>query len=1387
MTDHLPTLDESRVAASRPPLPLPQRERWQPLRLGLVELFHYDAEEFWFHDGRLLLRGNNGTGKSKVLSLTLPLLLDAQLRPSRVEPDGDPGKKMAWNLLVGSYPRRIGYSWLEFGRREPDGRLRYLTLGVGLSAVAGRSDVDSWFFLIEGDGATADPRIGQDVWLTTDQRHVLTRERLREALAGRGQLYATAQSYRRAVDERLFQLGSRRYDALVDTLIQLRQPQLSKKPDEAALSNALSESLPPLPNELLGDVAEALNQLEEDRRQLDETRRLLQAVAQFERRYRVYAGMVARRQARELRQAQTAFDSASEARNGAQATLDQARAAEDAAIAAHDAARQALAATRERLETLRSDPANQDANRLEQAETDARNRQHEAGQAVRQRDAARAKLRQEVERGESLATQAESARVALQSARATTTAVAEEVGVEAEVAANTLVSSAVEILAGDPAVTRAGTVAMQAVLSQRRRDLAHVRQRHAETDTARATFDALSEPAQVARDDLRSALAAREQADRAAERAADELLEAWASYGAGLERVRFDVDAVVRDLETWSRRPAGVNPAQTALQAASQSALHAFATRSAELTARGVELRARRDELDAERGRLAAGEEPLPPEPATRAPGIRAPHRGAPLWRIVDFDARLEPDGRAGLEAALEASGLLDAWVSPDGTLTDEAGKPLLDAVWSRRDAVAGTNLTHALIPDLPDDCPVAESTLVGLLAGVAYGTNDEGRAESWVSPDGRFRLGARAGAWRKAEPAYLGRTARDRARLRRIEELDALLAELDAALAEVEQRSEALEAERRLAAQEVERAPSDRALHEAIDAALRAGHDVSRASTRLELVETRRRECEQRWQAARERLERDATDLRLPHEASALASVERRLEALDQARTELAQAVHEWQRAWPAHLDQRQREREAREALERADALAIQTDALAAQVEARLTVLREAVGLKVEALRGEIRVASEACERHEQAVNAAEAERRTRGEQRAVAETQAEQREQSLGERVAERLAAAERLRRFAGSGLLASALPDLTLPDSWSVDPALNLARRIEQELRQVNDDDDAWTRVQRQVSEDLGELQRTLGALGHGAISEPNDWGFTVHVRYQARSERPDTLAARLTEDVAQRSELLSAREREVLENHLQAEIAAEIQRLMRNADERVVAINEELHKRPTSTGVRYRLKWEPLSAEEGGPIGLEAARERLLRTSADLWSAEDRRAIGAMLQQQIASERARADADSAGSALSEQLARALDYRHWHRFRILRHQDGQWRKLSGPASSGERALGLTVPLFAAIASFYGHGGSPLAPRLMLLDEAFAGIDDAARAHCMGLIREFDLDFVITSEREWACYAELPGVAICQLQRREGIDAVFVSRWTWDGRARRAGADPDRRFPPP
>lgn len=38
--------------------------KWEINRIGLIDFWYYDDEEFTFIDGRLLLRGANGSGKS---------------------------------------------------------------------------------------------------------------------------------------------------------------------------------------------------------------------------------------------------------------------------------------------------------------------------------------------------------------------------------------------------------------------------------------------------------------------------------------------------------------------------------------------------------------------------------------------------------------------------------------------------------------------------------------------------------------------------------------------------------------------------------------------------------------------------------------------------------------------------------------------------------------------------------------------------------------------------------------------------------------------------------------------------------------------------------------------------------------------------------------------------------------------------------------------------------------------------------------------------------------------------------------------------------------------------------------------------------------------------
>jgi uncharacterized protein (TIGR02680 family) len=1378
-------LDLLPVARLRPDLPVPTLARWQPLRIGLVELFHYDSEEFWFRDGHLLLRGNNGTGKSKVLALTLPFLFDAQLKPSRIEPDGDPGKRMAWNLLMGSYDRRVGYAWIEFGRVADDGTLRYLTLGAGLSAAAARPQIESWFFVIED--AADGRRLGQDLWLTSPQRIVLTKERLREALERCGQVFETATNYRRAVDERLFHLGDTRYAALMDTLVQLRQPQLSKKPDEASLSDALTEALPPLATDLLGDVADALNQLEEGRRELEQYEALQRAVGRFDQRYHVYAGTQSRRQARLLRQAQTEFDNASRAVNEARIRLQAARDSEAGARASHDQAMLDLAGLRARLETLRSDPAMQDANRLEHAAEEAAARRRALENARTALDAAIEKLRRTSDETRQYVTRSARAEHALGERRRVAADRADAVGVSGQYTTNPLATlEPAPLVELAPRAFEVAQSEMRAAVSARRQQIMVLRQRRAELTQAETLLANRRQALDEKQEDAGRAADRRAQADGDVERAGHALVEAWGDCFAGLRQLRVSGDVVLANLADWIVGLGGDNPARMALQSAQQQTSLRLAAHRI-----GIEdlLRALQQEVDTledERRRLESGEDAVPPAPYTRDTGVRVDRAGAPLWQLIEFRDHVDAMHRAGLEAALEAAGLLDAWVAPDGRLRTADGVTLHDTHALPRPHREASLTDWLQAAELPDALVPAE-IIENVLAGIACGEHDQVDTEAWIAPDGRFRLGALAGAWSKPNAAYIGFAARAAARARRLAEIRERQDQLAGERVTLQAQLEACAQAEHEAAEEWRNAPSDEALRHAHVAAATCAREFQIARERLAQADAQYREAEQTLRTAREIFADTATDLRLPEAVDALAAIEAELARFDEAQQLLVQAAAELRAVLPELQRQQLRETEAhadRQQREEHHA-ACRTEAEAAA--ARWTVLREAVGAKVEELHRRLDDAARAVRAGEHALAATTATLSETGEARAVAAERATGAESALQQRAEARAQAVSRLQDFAATGLLSAALPGIELPDlhgAWSIDPALTLARRAEQALVDLNDGDEVWARIQRQISEELTELQRSLTALGHQAPAEATDFGLVVHIIYQNRPERPDQLAGRLAEEIAHRHELLTASEREVLENHLQAEIATEVQRLLQAAERQVDAINKELHKRPTSTGVRYRLQWLPLTeGAEGAPVGLDAARRRLLNTNADLWSAEDRGVVGAMLQQRIAAERERADATGGGSLL-DQLARALDYRRWHEFRVQRWQDGQWRKLSGPASSGERALGLTVPLFAAVASFYSQGGYARAPRLVLLDEAFAGIDAAARAHCMGLIREFELDFIITSESEWACYAELPGVSICHLQRREGIDAVFVSRWTWDGRARLREDDPDRRF---
>ena len=75
-----------------------------------------------------------------------------------------------------------------------------------------------------------------------------------------------------------------------------------------------------------------------------------------------------------------------------------------------------------------------------------------------------------------------------------------------------------------------------------------------------------------------------------------------------------------------------------------------------------------RDDLAGQLRRLST-EVDLPPDAPPYRTADRGAMTGAPFWRLVDFAGPIPGHVRGPVEAALQAAGLLDAWVGPSGSI----------------------------------------------------------------------------------------------------------------------------------------------------------------------------------------------------------------------------------------------------------------------------------------------------------------------------------------------------------------------------------------------------------------------------------------------------------------------------------------------------------------------------------------------------------------------------------------------------------------------------------------------------------------------------------------------------------------------------------------------
>lgn len=857
---------------------------------------------------------------------------------------------------------------------------------------------------------------------------------------------------------------------------------------------------------------------------------------------------------------------------------------------------------------------------------------------------------------------------------------------------------------------------------------------------------------QSALDHAREAESLAAQASKAAAKALTASVAAWSP-----SLLSIDVDSVLAALESWLDDPCGRSPVEEAIAEAERGAIGAV---EGEKAARGVERNAAVEERKlavAERERLKRGGHAPPTPSPTR---LREPaRRGAPLWALVDFREDLPDAARRGLEAALEAAGLLDAWVTPSGAVLPSG---TLDAAITLEAPALSRSLGDVLVP--VDHAGVSNEVVAAILQRIGLGLG-----AVWVDEHGNYALGPVRGSWSKSEAEHIGETAREVKRARliaelalRIEGLDSTVTALDEALRLLAVKATAIRAEARSRPDDGPVKQAALELTHRREAATKAQNLLVEAET----VRLSRRETEAAKRGARDGL---AHDLQFQRWIGNPRGLEQALARADRGAVEhfgalrrlvdteaalgrehaaLADAVADLGRATQGTADAARARRDA---------------------EVRCQTLEGAHGAEVASILADIEQARKDA--------GAGSKRREAAQSLHLAATRQDASAEAALTAATERCGGAETERDgHVGSvvslldagllGVLAVAVPE----GLGSTTRVVELARRLEALLDGVAMDDHAWARVQDALHRDLEELRRSLLDHRWDPVLRSIDDLAVVEVSLGDTPLRVPDLKDRLEGEVRSRAAMLTAREREVIENHLVGELANELHNLIHLGETLVREMSKEVESRATSTGMRLRFDWR-LRDDAGEAVA--DARRRLMRQGAS-WSQADRDLIARFLKDRLDTVRA----EDAGATWQQQIERAFDYREWHGFIVERHQDGQWKQLTrrthGTGSGGEKAIALTIPQLAAAAAYYRNADSN-APRLILLDEAFVGVDSDMRGKCMGLFASFDLDFVMTSEREWGCYASLPGVAICQLATQPGVDAIDVVRWVWNGRERR------------
>lgn len=1361
------------------------QENWVINRIGLVNFWYYDEEEFRFSDGRLLLRGSNGSGKSVTMQSFIPLLLDGNRSPERLDPFGSRARKMD-NYLLGEddygQDERTGYLYMEFFKKNSG---RYLTIGMGFQARRGKP-LNSWGFSLT-DGR----RIGKDFFLYKEmgEKVPFSKIELRNRIANGGEIHDGQGNYMEMVNKLLFGFESiEEYDELVKLLVQLRTPKLSKNFKPTVIYNIMNNAIQPLSDEDLRPMSEAIENMDNIKTQLGALKESKAAADKLKNEYDRYNRFV-------LLEKTKAYLDAQKELNDSKDDLDKQKKAMEEYHIAYKEAEENILELRSRQKLYEHKKQELEKHDSYQAKIEIDKRQEKEKELKKRRQKKKANLNDKKERERKLRTQYKVLEEDYQYLNKEINTILKEMAEYAEEFKFDEHAFAGEEIAQRPPQKYDFTYLKNELIRYRNRiaeghkKLTEEKNKSLEHDRSLQILD----QAKKERDD-----ASREfkRVHILFDETRDEYLEKvyrWKNNNTQLVLSEDEMHDISRIVSTYGERTS-YDDIIVEIRRKTSKLESNINRESSNIKSKVIRFQ---EELQEKEGELEEWKNKKDPEPPREEKVVRNRKRMVeegipfiPLYKAVDFIDQLSRETKGTLEEALMDMGLLDALIVPEDYREDviKIDKGMADKFIFSNPQYMTHDLSFLLKAEKIEDIQISPAIINQALKSIVLNRED---SLTFLDEKGEFSIGILRGKTSGSfEAKYIGVQTREKYRKQVIEGLEAEIKQINSQIDEESKKIEKLNGLLALIQEEFARFPEKDDLETGFSIVQNARLNIENKEKEMKRKEEDAEKIYKKLKEISEKVQKITAKIYLPLNLNAYQEAVEAAENYKELLSELS-TKH------ILFIDKKYQISNAKERIE--------------------DVLQDIANLfyDLTRLERERKENSEIIESYREILEKTDYQEIKREIDECIntlkeipeqleRESKRSAVSQENHQRIANSLASIEKRIVKAKDFYRLSELvfeKEYNLNYVYSVEEELNLTAIAREVYKNLNLDDEKKSKSDyitnlmdkyhesRQYLTEYNLMAEYLFAEDYWKdeikqVENHNNIDLIKtfkRLEFTARIKGKDinfyTLVDFIDESIIENQQLLKESDRQLFEDILTNTISKKIRTKIYHAEQWVKKMNNLMKSMDTSSGLSFSLRWKSRVAEAEEQMDTHELVE-ILKSEASLLKEEDFKKLSAHFRSKISEVRKIMEDTASIQTFHTIMKEILDYRKWFEFRLYYQKTNERKKeLTNNAfdrfSGGEKAMAMYVPLFSAVYARYENGRKDC-PRIISLDEAFAGVDSNNIRDMFRLLEELNLNFVINSQVLWGDYDTVPSLSICELIRPNNADVVSVIRYQWDGNIR-------------